>query len=120
MEPESAKTLVRVLGALHLAFGIIAVLVALVGGAFTRFMGMQGMVIAGALFGLIVALVFLYAVFAVVVGIGLIRLEAWARIPGIVLGAISLFSIPIGTALGVLDIYFFGFDKDVRKIFKKK
>lgn len=38
-------------------------------------------------------------------GVGLLQREAWARVLTIVLGVISLFSVPFGTALGVYTLW---------------
>jgi hypothetical protein len=48
------------------------------------------------------------------------RREEWARIGMIVLGAISLLSFPLGTILGAAHIYFFGFNEDVKALYRPK
>jgi hypothetical protein len=40
-----------------------------------------------------------------ITGIGLVRLQPWARILGIVLSAINLINIPFGTALGIYGLW---------------
>jgi hypothetical protein len=40
-----------------------------------------------------------------ITGIGLLKLQPWARIAGIVLAAINLINIPIGTALGIYGLW---------------
>jgi hypothetical protein len=41
----------------------------------------------------------------ILVGWGLMRRQPWARIVAIVLGVISLFHPPIGTALGIYTLW---------------
>lgn len=40
-----------------------------------------------------------------ITGIGLLKLQPWARILGIVLSAINLINIPFGTALGIYGLW---------------
>jgi hypothetical protein len=40
-----------------------------------------------------------------ITGIGLLKLQPWARIVGIVLSAINLINIPFGTALGIYGLW---------------
>jgi hypothetical protein len=42
---------------------------------------------------------------AVVVGIGLLMRQSWARIAALILGAISLINVPFGTALGIYTMW---------------
>lgn len=44
-------------------------------------------------------------VFSALVGIGLLIRHPWARIPALIAGALSLLSIPFGTALGVYTLW---------------
>jgi hypothetical protein len=38
-------------------------------------------------------------------GVGRMQTQAWARLPGIILGGLALFSSPLGTALGVYPLW---------------
>lgn len=41
----------------------------------------------------------------IIVGVGLLKFKPWARIFGIVLSALHLINIPIGTALGIYGLW---------------
>lgn len=62
----------------------------------------------GAIFGLSIAILILlcYMVLAIAGGIGLFTGKEWGRITTIVHSALSLFSVPIGTVIGVLSIIY--------------
>jgi len=49
----------------------------------------------------------LFFVPRLIIGIGLIRQQKWANIPGLVYGVISLLNFPFGTLLGVYSILIF-------------
>ena len=56
--------------------------------------------------GFIVAMVFaLLSIPAILTGWGLMNYKAWSRILGIVISALQLFNVPIGTALGVYGLW---------------
>ena len=42
---------------------------------------------------------------AIIVGIGLLKRQSWARIGGIIVAAINIMGIPVGTALGVYALW---------------
>jgi hypothetical protein len=44
-------------------------------------------------------------VLGVIVGIGLIQRQSWARLGAILLGAVSLIDMPFGTALGIYTLW---------------
>ena len=52
----------------------------------------------------------------VVVGIGLLTLRPWARVFGIVLSALTLLHIPVGTALGIYGLWVL-FSRDTERLF---
>jgi len=65
------------------------------------------------------ALAFFLAVFAIpslITGYGLLHYKPWARIVGIILSAISLINIPIGTAIGVYGLWVL-LNKDTERLF---
>ena len=65
------------------------------------------------------ALAFFLGVFAipsVITGYGLLYYKPWARIVGIILSAISLINIPIGTAIGVYGLWVL-LNKDTERLF---
>jgi hypothetical protein len=56
--------------------------------------------------GVIIAVVLILpAIPALIVGIGLLKYQEWARILGLILGAIFLLNFPFGTALGIYSIW---------------
>lgn len=58
----------------------------------------------------------LWSVPGLVVGIGLLKLQPWARILGIVFSALSLMHIPFGTALGIYGLWVL-FHRDTERLF---
>src|ERR1700675_446055 len=52
----------------------------------------------------------------VVVGLGLLNLRPWARVLGIVVSALTLLHIPVGTALGVYGLWVL-FSHDTERLF---
>ena len=50
-------------------------------------------------------LVFLYALFTLVSGIGLLKYKKWSKFTSLVVGALSVFSFPLGTIFGVFTLY---------------
>ena len=61
--------------------------------------------IMGALGGLIFVVLLIFSAPQIIGGIGLLKMQPWARILRIVLSALSLLSIPIGTALGIYGLW---------------
>jgi len=58
-----------------------------------------------ALFGTLGIIVLAKAAFGFIAGWGLLRREPWARIVTLVLAFISLFHIPLGTAIGIYSLW---------------
>jgi hypothetical protein len=59
---------------------------------------------------------FVWAVPGLIVGIGLLKRQPWARIFGIVISVLSLMHIPFGTALGVYGLWVL-FHRDTERLF---
>jgi uncharacterized membrane protein (DUF2068 family) len=77
---------------------------------------MDGGLFAG--FGVIIGVVFIaLGVFYAIAGFGLWSHKPWARIVTLVLSVISLFSFPLGTIIGALGIWLFGFEENVKALF---
>jgi hypothetical protein len=124
MEKNTAVTIVKVyavlawLGAL---FALIAAL-ALFGIGSMGMMGMMGDatgnpgLLAG-LAGVFGVFLLIVAVFDVIVGFGLWNFKPWARIVAIVMNVINLFSFPIGTIIGLIGLWLFGFEPTVNGLF---
>ncbi len=125
MEKNTAETIVKVyailawIGALLM---LIAGLAMFVGPAFMGSFGMmRGFGAMGGLWtGAAVLFGILFLVLAVLYlfgGLGLWRHKEWARILTIVLSVLSLFSFPIGTIIGAIGIWLFGFEPTVKGLF---
>jgi hypothetical protein len=78
-----------------------------------------GQALAGVIFGLTIAILVLlvYIGIAIAGGIGLLRGHEWGRVLSIVHAALSLFSFPIGTTIGILIIVYLT-KSDVSEYFK--
>jgi len=111
---------VRILGILHIVFGSMgivgALVVLLIFGGLAGIVGSSsidtgdvdrttGMAVLGGI-GLIVFIVIvLLSVPSLIAGIGLLKYKPWARILTIVLSALDLVHVPLGTALGVYGLW---------------
>jgi hypothetical protein len=109
------ETHVKVVAVLHIAMGTLGVI-----GALTLvliFGGVASLVSASSdpaaalavpIIGLagaaLVGLVLILSLPSVIIGVGLWRLSAWARVGGIVLGILELVWIPIGTVVGIYTV----------------
>ena len=122
------ETHVKVLAVLNLVFAALGILLALVifavTGAVTGavrtaadpadaqiaipFIRLGGATVATFLLAL--------AVPGVVVGLGLLKHQPWARILGIVLSALTLLHFPLGTALGVYGLWVL-FSRETERLF---
>jgi len=110
---------VRILGIIHIVLGAMGLLVALVllaifglGGAAAGAAAVQNdpdalvaLPIIGAIGIGIFILIAVLTIPGLIAGVGLLKLRPWARILTIVLSAMNLLSIPIGTALGVYGLW---------------
>lgn len=101
---------ITVVGALHIGFGIIGLLIALivfvavVGGGLLS--GDETAITVTAIVGTIVALIIVVVSLpGVIGGIGLLRHQSWARFTILILSAISLVNVPIGTAVGIYSLW---------------
>jgi uncharacterized membrane protein (DUF2068 family) len=122
------QTHVKVLGVLYLAvsafFLVGALFLILAAGGAAGIVGAsaepEDAAIAIPIIGIAgTALAMFLAVFAIpglVTGWGLLQLKPWARIVGIVLSAISLINIPIGTVVGIYGLWVL-LNKDTELLF---
>jgi hypothetical protein len=111
------NTHVKVLGVLYIALSALgvasALFLALAVGTASSIVGIsadpQDAAVALPIIGVAgtALVVFLLAVSlpGLVTGIGLLKLQPWARIVGIVLSAINLINIPFGTVLGIYGLW---------------
>jgi hypothetical protein len=70
--------------------------------------------ILGALGGLIFTVLLIFSAPQIIGGIGLLKMQPWARILVIVLSALGLLSIPIGTAMGIYGLWVLLNEESVR------
>ncbi len=121
------ETHVKVLGVLHVAMGALGVIAAL--GLMVVFSGAAGIIgstgdpdaaIALPIIGItgmaLVTFLLTLSLPGIVVGIGLFRFAAWARIGGIVLSIFDLVWFPFGTIVGVYGLWVL-FSKDAERLF---
>jgi hypothetical protein len=98
------------LGVLYLAYGALLLLVALgvalllggIGAASGDADAFAAMGIASGTVGIVLGV---FALAYLAAGWGLRNREGWARIAAMILGALALFSFPIGTALGIYTFW---------------
>ena len=110
---------VRILAYLHIVFGALGIVAALI--VLFVFGGIAGIVGASnpgdpqawhvampiiGIVGLVIcAFVLLLSLPGIIAGFGLLKFRPWARLLTIVLSALNLLSIPIGTALGIYGLW---------------
>lgn len=111
------KDHVRILGILHVVYGMLGILGGII--VMVIFGGLAGLVniadktgdakVAIPILGGIGAFVFLLLLAlslpGIIAGFGLLELRPWARILTIVLSALELMSVPLGTVLGVYGLW---------------
>jgi len=111
-------THVKILGALHILLGILAVIAGLaVWALFGGLALLAGLDQAGSansllsvpvinLVGMVIlGIAVILALPSLITGIGLLRFRPWARVLGIVLSALHLVNVPIGTAVGLYGLW---------------
>ena len=104
------STHIKVLGWLHIIFGLFGVLTAfalfgggMLGGMFAGSLkGMIGMGLIGTFAGVIVAAL---AIPGLIAGYGLLKYYEWARILMIVIAVLELIRFPLGTVLGIYTLW---------------
>jgi hypothetical protein len=110
-------THVKVLGVLYIVFSALALCAAL----FLAFgIGVAGSIVGTAaspedaavalpIMGIagtaLVAFLLILSLPGLITGIGLLKFQPWARIAGIVIAAINLVNIPLGTILGIYGLW---------------
>lgn len=108
---------VKILGLLHVVYGMFGILAGIV--VMLIFGGLAGLVsvadrsgdaliavpILGGIGAFIFVLLLVLSLPGIVAGFGLLQLQPWARILAIVLSALELMSVPLGTALGIYGLW---------------
>jgi len=110
-------THVKVIAWLHIILGGLGILMAI--SLLLFFGGIAGIVsateqapdaqiavpILGGIGGLLFVVLTVLSLPSVIVGVGLVRFAPWARIVGIVISALDLVNVPLGTALGIYGLW---------------
>ncbi|MGE3342718.1 MAG: hypothetical protein AB7L71_04705 [Vicinamibacterales bacterium] len=122
------QTHVKVLGWLFIIFGVFYVLLAfgssMIMGLLATIVGSQGgedAAVAVPILGLVGAAGFFFwmlvGIPGIITGWGLLNYKPWARIVAIILSAIRLINVPVGTALGIYGLWVL-FNKDTEALFR--
>ena len=117
---------VKILGILYIVIGALGVGASLVvlgifGGiaGVSRFGGHSEIAPVMGFIGMTVMLVILaISAPSIIAGVGLLKFQPWARILTLILSALHLFSIPIGTALGVYGLWVL-LNRDTEPLFRR-
>ncbi len=110
---------VRILAILHIALGVFGLLmgaaVLVIFGGLAGWIGLKGahlspntlvaVPILSLVGGAICLLLVVLSLPGLIAGFGLLRFRPWARVLTIVLSAIELLNVPLGTALGVYGLW---------------
>jgi hypothetical protein len=109
-------THVKALGIIYVVLGALGILGALV--VLLLFGGLAGIAggvadhdarvavpILGGLGGFLFLLLLVFSLPAVIAGVGLLQFRPWGRVLGIVMSAINLLNVPIGTAIGIYGLW---------------
>ena len=101
---------IRILAVLYIVLGALGVLIglgmfAIVFGAGAVSGDREAMLITGTVGAVIAGLCLVLSVPSIIAGVGLQRRRSWARILAIVIAALNLFNVPIGTAIGVYALW---------------
>jgi hypothetical protein len=120
MEDTRMKKHVTVVGAIHIGFGVLGLILAL--GAFFALNFAKGFVggeevpsmVLGFLSVSIPLLVGFMSTLGLVGGIGLLSLQPWARYLIIVVAALGCLNIPIGTLKGVYSLWVLMQDETIK------
>lgn len=122
---RNMKKHVTFVGALHIGFGILGII-----GAIVTFFALnfalsfvEGIDIAGDLMKVILVVVPVFisiiSILGIIGGIGVLNYQNWARMMVIVLSAINCLSVPIGTAKGVYSIWALLQDETIDLFYEK-
>ncbi|MBZ5623424.1 MAG: hypothetical protein LAQ69_32585 [Acidobacteriia bacterium] len=108
---------VKILGILHVvlsSLGVLAaVIVLFIFGGIAGIVGMSdhsndaaaAVPILGGIGGIIFIVILVFSLPGLIGGIGLLKLAPWSRILMIVISALDLLNVPVGTALGIYGLW---------------
>lgn len=112
MNEKQLQQHVTILGVIHLVSGALFALIGL--GLFALFAAV-GLTVAGQdpmaprimiiIAFIITGMMLLLAVPGIVTGYGLLKRRSWGRVLALVVGALNLFNVPIGTLIGVYTFW---------------
>jgi hypothetical protein len=102
---------VKVIGIIYAIFAVLSVFgalsMAVMGGVIMQGASMSGApTLSGPLMTIVVVIVLLAAVLNAATAYGLLARKSWGRTLAIVVSFVSLLSIPFGTILGGISLYF--------------
>jgi len=104
------KKHITILGTLYIASGCLQVLIAMI--VFSLVVGggvlscdEEAIAVTSVVGSTIAFFLVLLAAPGIIGGIGLLKYRRWSRILVLILGCLNLFSIPLGTALGIYTIW---------------
>jgi hypothetical protein len=108
---------VKILGILHIIYGALGVFVGLLAlvvmGGIASVVGVSdhsadsalAVPILGGIGALVFVVLLCISLPGIIVGFGLLHFKPWARILALVMSALELFSVPLGTALGIYGFW---------------
>ncbi len=110
---------VRILAILHIALGVFGILIGvailLLFGGLAGWIGLSGaerspdalaaVPIFALIGGAVCLLMLILSLPGIIAGAGLLKFRPWARVLTIVLSAIQLLNVPLGTALGIYGLW---------------
>lgn len=112
---------VRILGWCYIVYSSLFLLLGvflffIISGAGVLSGDRQAMLVTGAVGTFLGALFMVLSLPGLITGIGLLKMRPWARIAGIILGALNLFNVPFGTVLGIYALWVL-LNKDTEALF---
>jgi hypothetical protein len=108
------KQHITAVGALHIGLGVLGILVAIIVLVSTIGPGLIALSVEGDALALSILTVIgcgaggflvILSIPGIIGGIGLLRLQPWARYLVLILAVLDLFNIPIGTAIGLYTFW---------------
>lgn len=118
MDAKTADIIVKIYAVLAWIGAALALLGAIFAGAMLgTILPMKGASMPTWFGGLLTFVLIILAAVYAAVGWGLWNYKPWARIATIVLSVLSLFDFPLGTLIGAVGIWLFGFEESVKALF---
>lgn len=101
---------ISVVGALHIGFSILGILIGIIVFVILIGVGMiardhDAMLILSIISISVLSLLLILSIPGIIGGIGILKRKEWARVLVLILSAINLLNLPIGTAIGVYSIW---------------